>query len=165
MINPRASIHKTAKSPLRSRRRRRGLETVGGVPRVLLVMLVFHGLVAQDAESKVGDGEAAEDHEGGEEHCLVGDGLDEGVEDFREGVGGDFGAGDFHRILGHHAFPVVALGFQGGRARAEGAAVDSVVFCCVDDGGDDVCAGFEGFLVNVALDGGPEAVDHVGACG
>lgn len=130
-----------------------------------MVVLLFHRLVAQDAESKVRDGEAAEDHHGGEEHCLVGDGLDEGVKDLGKGVGGDFGAGDFPWVLGHCSFPVVALCFQCGSSRFRGAAVDAVVLCCVVDCGDDVCAGFERFLVDIALDGGPEAVEHVGAGG
>ena len=97
------TIDKAAETPLRGGRRRGALEAVrrGGAPGVLLVVLVLHCLVAQDAEGEVGDGEAAEDQQGGEEHCFVGDGLDEGVEDLGEGVGGDFGAGDFHRVLGH----------------------------------------------------------------
>ena len=60
---------------------------------------------------------------------------------------------------------MVALGLEGGRSVAGGAFVDAVVVCCVVDCGDDVCARFEGFLVDVALDGGPEAVDHIGTGG
>lgn len=108
-------LEQTAKTPLRRGRRR--LRRAPELRLRLLLVLLLHGLVAQHAESEVRHGEAAEDEHAGEEHGLVGDGLDEGVEDLGESVRGDLGAGDFHGVLGHDFRPVVAGDVEGGCSR------------------------------------------------
>lgn len=114
-------------------------------------MLLLHSFVPQNAKSEVRDAEAAQDDQRREEHGFVRNGLDEGVEDLGEGVRGDFGAGDFHGVLGHEAFPALAERLQSRGAVAGRAAVFVVLFRCFDDVGDDVGAGFEGFLSTSAF--------------
>jgi len=132
---------------------------------VLLCVLLFHGLVPQNAESKIRNAETSQHDQRREQHGLVRYRLDERVKNLGEGVRGDFGAGDYERVLGLEALPLGAHGFEGWRAVGGVAAVGIVVFLGFDDGGDDVGAGFEGFAVDVAAHGGPEAVDDVGAAG
>jgi hypothetical protein len=154
------SFNKTAEIPLWCWRRR--LETVWSSP-VLLCMLLFHGLVAQHAESEVRDSEAAENDQSGEKHSFVRDGFHKGVENLGESVCADFGAGDFHWVTGHRALPDVAGLFEIWGAFVRSAAVFAVMLCRVHDFGDDFGAGFEGFLFDVALDGGVEAVENPAA--
>lgn len=147
------SLKHAAETPLR---RRRGWTGIPELLRLCLMVLLFHGFVAEHAKGEVRHGEAAEDDQQGEEHGFVGDGLDEGVEDFRERVGGHFGAGDFHGVLRHFLCPGVAGDVEGWCAWRVGAAVRAEMLCCYGDLGHDACAGFEGFPFNVALDGGVE---------
>lgn len=132
---------------------------------VLLRVLLFHRFVAQNAKREVRDAEAAQDDHRREEHCFVGNGLDERVEDLGESVRGDFGAGDYQWVLVRDAFPFGAHGLQSRDAVAGRTAVFVVLLLGLDDFGDYVGACFEGFSVDVAAHCGPEAVDDVGAAG
>ena len=132
---------------------------------VLLRMLLLHSLIPQNAKREIRNAEAAQHDRRREQHGLVRYRLDERVEDLGESVRGDFGAGDYERVLGREALPLGAHGFQRWGAVGGVAVVVVIVFFGFDDGRDDVGAGFEGFAVDVAAHGGPEAVDYVGAAG
>ena len=77
----------------------------------------------------------------------------------------DFGAGDLQWVAVHLARQGVAGRFEE-RGEVRGVAVVlTVAVCRFDHFGDDVCAGLQGFLVDVALNCSVEAVEHVGAGG
>ena len=163
---PLPRFDKIAETPLR-RRRRPCLEitVLSRAAPMLLGVLLLHSLIPQNAKREIRNAEAAQHDHRREQHSFVRYRLDERIENLGESVREDFGAGDFRGVLGPEALPLDAHGFQSGRAVGGGAAVVFVVFFGFDDDGDDVGACFEGFAVDVAADGGPEAVDYVGAAG
>lgn len=127
--------------------------------------LVLLHPVTEEAKGEIGDGEAAEDQDAREDHGLVADGLHERVEDLGEGARGDVRAGDFERVALHALLPFPARGVEIGGARRRIAVVLFVSSPARGDVADDVRHCFVRFLVHVAHDARPEAVDAVRADG
>lgn len=80
------------------------------VRRRLMVVVVLIRLIPEKAKDQIRACEAAKDDNESENHRFPADRLDEGIENFREGVGGDTGAADFVRVAVHALAPVLADG-------------------------------------------------------
>lgn len=80
------------------------------VRRRLMVVVVLIRLIPEETKDQIRAREAAEDDNESENHRFPADRLDEGIENFREGVGGDTGAADFVRVAVHALAPVLADG-------------------------------------------------------
>jgi hypothetical protein len=89
--------------------------------------------------------------------------LDERIENLRKSVRGDLRSPDAGRILIHAFIPVVADRLERRKPHARIAAVLAVRFRASGHFHHNIRHGLVGFLVNVALHRGPEAVDHVDA--
>ena len=127
------------------------------------MVVVLIRLIPEEAKDQIRAREAAKDDNKGEDHRFPADRLDEGVENFREGVCGDTGAADFVRVAVHALAPVLADGFQCRGARRSIAFVGCVLLCASSHLCHDIRHRFEGLLVHVPRHCGPEAVDEVRA--
>lgn len=88
--------------------------------------------------------------------------LEEIVDDFRKGVGANFGSAHHGRVALHAFLPAVADALHGGHPRFRPVAFVVLVVAGTHGHFDqDLPGGFFGFFVDVGADGGPEGVDHV----